>query len=56
MAVIQSLRGAKQVLELNLENLDEKRAASADARSGTFFLVFSTRAENLGELVHGERA
>ncbi|KAF9302876.1 hypothetical protein BGZ74_004715 [Mortierella antarctica] len=34
MAVIQSLRGAKQVLELNLENLDEKRAVSADARSG----------------------
>ncbi|KAG0073989.1 hypothetical protein BGZ93_006798 [Podila epicladia] len=33
MVVIQSLRGAKQVLELNLENLDEKRAASADARS-----------------------
>lgn len=37
MAVIQSLRSAKQVLELNLENLEEKRAASADARSGTFF-------------------
>ncbi|KAF8997339.1 hypothetical protein BGZ52_011103, partial [Haplosporangium bisporale] len=33
MAVIQSLRSAKQVLELNLENLEEKRAASADARS-----------------------
>jgi len=36
MEVIQSLRSAKQVLELNLENLEEKRAASADARSGTF--------------------
>lgn len=35
MEVIQSLRSAKQVLELNLENLEEKRAASADARSGT---------------------
>jgi len=34
MAVISSLLEAKQVLESSLENLDEKRAASADARSG----------------------
>ncbi|KAG0195641.1 hypothetical protein BGX28_000945 [Mortierella sp. GBA30] len=33
MTVIQSLREAKQVLESNLENLEEKRAASAEARS-----------------------
>ncbi|KAF9428491.1 hypothetical protein BGZ94_002200 [Podila epigama] len=33
MNVIQTLRGAKQVLELNLEDLEEKRAASADARA-----------------------
>ncbi|KAF9944898.1 hypothetical protein BGZ72_001856 [Mortierella alpina] len=33
MTVIQTLREAKQVLESNLENLEEKRAASAEARS-----------------------
>jgi len=34
MTVIRTLREAKQVLESNLENLEEKRAASAEARSG----------------------
>ncbi|KAG0044738.1 hypothetical protein BGZ83_009987 [Gryganskiella cystojenkinii] len=33
MQVISSLRESKRVLESNLENLDEKRAVSADARS-----------------------
>ncbi|KAF9199230.1 hypothetical protein BGZ49_010676 [Haplosporangium sp. Z 27] len=33
MNVIQDLRDAKQVLEANLEDLEEKRAVSADARS-----------------------
>ncbi|KAI1296263.1 hypothetical protein EDD11_007444 [Mortierella claussenii] len=33
MTVIQDLRDAKQVLETSLEDLDEKRAISADARS-----------------------
>ncbi|KAF9950377.1 hypothetical protein BGZ70_001401 [Mortierella alpina] len=33
MTVIRTLREAKQVLESNLENLEEKRAASAEARS-----------------------
>ncbi|KAF9177686.1 hypothetical protein BGZ51_008465 [Haplosporangium sp. Z 767] len=32
MTVIQNLRDAKQVLESDLENLEEKRAASAEAR------------------------
>ncbi|KAF9438404.1 hypothetical protein BGZ76_008058 [Entomortierella beljakovae] len=33
MKVIQSLRDAKQVLESNFEDLEEKRAVTADARS-----------------------
>ncbi|KAF9349479.1 hypothetical protein BGX26_012232 [Mortierella sp. AD094] len=50
MSVIQSLRDAKLVLEANLEDLEEKRAITADARSAevsvTEIVAYANRLSN----------